>query len=789
MNGFWKSILVALPFVCLAVHPAFAQKAPEVGYLYPAGAKAGNTIEVRLGGYDWTPDVDAFSLDTRVQIELRGELSDFLITPPPYWFGHKGRIAPHKIPREQTLRITLPADLPAGPVEFQFANANGATAPVPFFVGTAPEVFEAEFHREPQPLPALPVTVNGRLSRIEEVDQYRISRPDAGLITCELFARRLGATFHGIIEVRDEAGRLVADAADTEGRDVSLTFHAEAGVSYLVSLHDVDFDGDWSFVYRLQFTSGPRVVAAIPATARRGETRSIGFVGYGVASGQPKLESITRDVTFPNDANVAKFAYVLETPFGTAPAVTLHCSDRNEVMEPAATAEPAILTFPVAMTGLLDVPGDPDRFSFSGRKGESIHAAACSQSIEAPLDLELILSDTTGKELARNDDLPDTTDAELSFILPADGDYVLAVNDLSGKSGSRSAVYRLIVESSLPEAANTPDFALDIPRLAGVPIDGKFDLPVKVLRKRGYTGPIQLSVTGLPAGVTVPDELLIPEKKNDLKVALTCAADAPTGANFIHITATATAGDTIVTRTSAPLLLARTMKPRAKVEPVDKDGGRTVHRGTTYPAEVIVTRMEDFTGEVVLQMAAKQGYQVQGSRGWDVVVPPDVTRTHYPCYMPEWLEVDRTSRMVVVAVTRVPDPSGRVRHLVSLMDGRITMSMEGALMKVSHAAGELSLEPGGSIEIPVTVARSPKLPESVTLELVVPSELEGLLRADPVTVTPGQTEVRFRVETVIDPRLDGEANFTIRGTAMQEGKLPVISQTDVPLVFTSADSE
>src|SRR5690606_32082482 len=123
-----------------------------------------------------------------------------------------------------------------------------------------------------------------------------------------------------------------------------------------------------------------------------------------------------------------------------------------------------------------------------------------------------------------------------------------------------------------------------------------------------------------------------------------------------------------------------------------------------------------------------------------------------------------------------------------LMDGRITMSMEGALMKVSHAAGELSLEPGGSIEIPVTVARSPKLPESVTLELVVPSELEGLLRADPVTVTPGQTEVRFRVETVIDPRLDGEANFTIRGTAMQEGKLPVISQTDVPHVFTSADS-
>ena len=37
---------------------SYAQKAPEAGYIFPAGGKAGTTIDVKLGGYDWTPDAD-----------------------------------------------------------------------------------------------------------------------------------------------------------------------------------------------------------------------------------------------------------------------------------------------------------------------------------------------------------------------------------------------------------------------------------------------------------------------------------------------------------------------------------------------------------------------------------------------------------------------------------------------------------------------------------------------------------------------------------------------------------
>ena len=48
--------------------------------------------------------------------------------------------------------------------------------------------------------------------------------------------------------------------------------------------------------------------------------------------------------------------------------------------------------------------------------------------------------------------------------------------------------------------------------------------------------------------------------------------------------------------------------------------GRKVHRGATFPADVIVERLEGFQGPIVLQMAAQQSYQVQGIRGDDVTV-------------------------------------------------------------------------------------------------------------------------------------------------------------------------
>ena len=130
----------------------------------------------------------------------------------------------------------------------------------------------------PQTLPRLPIGVSGRLGKISEVDRYRFTAAQDGPVTVDLMARRLGANFNGVLEVRDAAGRLIADVADTEGLDAQLTFAVVAGETYAVHLFDVDFRGNRAFVYHLSVKPGPRIIGAIPAAGRRDSTREVEFL-------------------------------------------------------------------------------------------------------------------------------------------------------------------------------------------------------------------------------------------------------------------------------------------------------------------------------------------------------------------------------------------------------------------------------------------------------------------------------------------------------------------------------
>src|SRR5437773_6538559 len=160
------------PFLALAcllstARSAHAQKVPEAGYIFPAGGKAGTIVDVHLGGYDWTPDMEFFVHDKRMRLIPSGPLGPILIPPPPYWFGAKGRITALPLPREVPAKLTIPADVGPGPIYWQAANANGCTSVGVFIVGNGSEIVEEEGRSEPQSLAKLPVTVSGRLLKNE----------------------------------------------------------------------------------------------------------------------------------------------------------------------------------------------------------------------------------------------------------------------------------------------------------------------------------------------------------------------------------------------------------------------------------------------------------------------------------------------------------------------------------------------------------------------------------------------------------------------------------------------
>lgn len=173
------------------------------------------------------------------------------------------------------------------------------------YVSNGQEILESRLRDLPQQLPALPVAVSGRLSRLTEVDRYDVRPVRDGLITADLLARRLGSKFQGTLTVHDSTGRVIADFADTQGLDGSLTFFAKQNETYTVSLHDVDFRGDRGFVYRLALSEGPAVLTALPAFGQRGTEQEVEFVGYGLSTGAAWSSLFARRSAFPQTLSAA----------------------------------------------------------------------------------------------------------------------------------------------------------------------------------------------------------------------------------------------------------------------------------------------------------------------------------------------------------------------------------------------------------------------------------------------------------------------------------------------------
>lgn len=753
-----------------------AQLAPEIGYVLPAGGQTGTTVDVKIGGYDWTPDTQIFVHDPRVKLEIAGPPSGVLVPDPPYWFGGKARGNDRPLPREFPARLTIAADVPPGLVRFQVANANGASPPGFIAVGSLAEVTEEQERKSPQVLPQLPVLVNGRIQRIEEIDRYEFAATQSGPVTIELLARRLGSPLHGLLKVTDDTGKVVVDEADTQGRDLAATFTAQAGGKYQLSLHDLDFAGDRSYVYRLAITPGPRVQAAYPAAGRPGETKEVEFIGPGLASGGEQLESLKQSVAFPATPDVASFHYVLETPHGKALPFLLGLSQLPELVRPAGSAEMPLPQLPCAVTSSLATRFGSDRYQAAMTKDEQWRITAQAHSLQSPLDLELVLLDAAGKEVARADDSPGTTDPTLTFTPPADGTYTVLLTDLSGASGTREANYRLVIEPLVE------DFAVTAPTQLATPLGTPAKLAIKVERQGSFKGAVQLKLAGLPTGVTAPADLAIAEGASDLAIDLASQADAACAASLVTVTATGKIGEQMVSRSSSPILIATIMKPRLKITPEGLDDVRKVRRGSTYLAPVFVDRLEGYQGEVVLEMTAQQQRHRQGLASEEFTVPADGRRVEYPIFLPEWMETTKTSRMILNGAVKVADPQGNVRTLLQKQELRIGILPEGALLKLGSGQKEITGQPGDEIEIPLTLFRAPELVESVRLELVPPELPEGLIAAEPLTLEAAAAGANLKLRLADDARLVGERSLVFRATALQDGRWPVVSETTVLLI-------
>jgi hypothetical protein len=777
---------------------------PRIGYVYPPGAKTGTTLDVRLGAYDWTPDVQVFVHDPGVKIEITGERVGPMHTPPPFWFGRsKADLQQPPVAYEFPARVTIAPGTKPGPVRWQVASANGASAMGTFVVSGLNEVIEPETNKSLIELPTLPAAASGRISRITEIDEYRFTVAKAGLVTCKL-DDRVGQAFDGTLIVRDAKGNVVADSADTVGGGLTVTFNASAGGVYTAAVSDADHAGDRGYVYRLTVEQAPEVIAVSPLVVARGKTTPIDVFGRGVATGKDAMETTKQSAAVPADAK-DEFRYEFTTPAGKA-AVKLAVGDATDALEPTTDD---IAKRPLAagtrMTARFDkldaeLQMPVDRYTLSATKGSVFRIGVEAAKFHSPVDPSIAVVAEDGKELARNDDLLGTTDAAVDFTAPADGTYTVVVTDFSGTEPSPTHLYRLVVD----DAATAFDFTVSVPDKFDIVLGSTADLVVKSSRVGQWDEPIAIKLENLPAGVTQPETPApppppppvkgakpkpVPKARKplpgDIKVPVVAADNMAVEAKPVMVVAMAEVEGKKLERRVGPILVAVKLKTRCVVKSAVQDGGRVINRGTTYPADVIIERLEGYEGPVTLEQASTQSRQRRGIDGPTFVVPAGVTAVKYPVKAPEWLETSQTCRMNLLGIIEIADPKGNKRYVTGVMDGQIVMSMEGAILKTSHEPMERRVALGGEIDIPVKVSRTVKLKAPAKVFVVPDEDFPDLFTAETVTLPLSQGGTTMKIRVAKEPKAAGLRHVVIRATAMQDGKWPATSDTRVSVIVES----
>jgi hypothetical protein len=435
--------------------------------------------------------------------------------------------------------VDVPADQEPRVYEFRVATRQAVSSVSHLRVTDFPVVLEdKQDNGKPDKAQKLklPVALCGVCAPAEDVDCYRFSGKAGQELTLEVFGQRVTKAIHDmvsrggylldpILTLRNSHDQVIAMADSTFGGDPVLHVKLPTDGEYTVEIRDTRYAGDPRYSYCLEISDQPWAQAVFPPVIERGTSAEVQPLGFALgATRHVRLESTAQDQPGWKTTR-------LKTARGLSNPVEVLISDRPEVVVTPghhAPSEALPITLPVGLSGRFVRPNTADCFSFTAVKGQYYLFEVEANSRSLPLDALLEIFDTKAKKLLEFDDTVATQDPRIFFQAPADGPYVLSIRDLHGRAGEEF-IYHLRAEPSGPdfELQGEYYYAMLAPGTRAVWF-------AKINRLNGFTGPVELEVTGLPPGVTYTP-VTVPAKMDWCAVILSAAKDAKVGASLAHI--------------------------------------------------------------------------------------------------------------------------------------------------------------------------------------------------------------------------------------------------------------
>lgn len=533
-----------------------------------------NTIRIELTG--GTPHFDQLAL---VPTELPATRFSS-VTPTD-------RIAPFE--------ISVPQDSPVGIRGLRVATREGISNMLLFMVDDLPTVTEIRGQNSngQSQLLEWPIAVEGYCDP-GLADQYRF-RAEAGQeLSIEVVAARLGSRLDPVLRLQQADGTELAFIDDTAGLagDCSLRYHFEETGEYVVAIEDALMSGTSAHRYRMRIGDFPLITTAIPAVAERGATTALTFAGHAV-NGLARLP-LTADGTR---------SFVSTTfPDGIGSGFTeVTLSDAPQTVLTAGTVTK--VTLPCGVSGILKQQSERHACRLALNKGDRIRIRDASRSRGVPAVLAMWITDETGRQLAEVR-RAGVSGQELIWTAPSNGQFELNLEDLTGRGGPEFG-YHVEVSQAIP------DFRLRVEQDSTILPQNGYSLLKVIADRKGYNGPIHLSVGGLGDDVRLRNNT-IPEKAKETRLKVYLPETLQPGQTRpIEVVGTATIDDVVVRRKASTLPALRKSHPTTPFPPVRLDGLIAASVGPEIP-DFFAMRVDDdtvlfprFVGEVYFTVRVK----------------------------------------------------------------------------------------------------------------------------------------------------------------------------------------
>jgi hypothetical protein len=454
------------------------------------------------------------------------------------------------------LRITCDADAVPGIRDFRVITPHGASTVCQLVVAREAVVAENadnDTAAKAQEV-ALPATLCGAIEKGEDVDCWKIRVGTAGRWVFHMTAQRLQNRLHDmqarvdpLLTLRRLSGQTIAASDNELAGDPLLSVDALDAGEYLLEVRDVRYQGNADWTYSIEASQRPFVRCVHPLAVAPGSTVAmLLFTGSSAAAG-PVPVAIPADaaagvfrVSPTLDGSPLGGADVLVTagpillePAAPAPAVA-QAADGTTA---AAPPPPFEVAAPSVVCGSLDAPAEVDRFALAARKGEAFTFEVHARRLGSNLDAKLRILGPDGGLLSEADDgiyqrVLSADPFVDQWTAPADGTFVVEIRDLHGRGGPgypyalriARAAQAFVLEADTDKTLLAPGMAAPI--------------YVRVQRRAGFVGAINLTIEGLPPGVeAVPGRIL--GGLADGCIWLRAAPDAAPGWSNVTIAGTA----------------------------------------------------------------------------------------------------------------------------------------------------------------------------------------------------------------------------------------------------------